>query len=141
MINSASNTATMVINEDGGPRFYAGSISGNVNFGRTGQTGTFNMSGANTYTGLTLLNGGTTALIDGGSLSGTTGIAINFSSLVLNNTGTTDMADRVNDAAPIMLNGGAINFYGRASSMVVGKLGSGDAGLGSEYSERRQRRK
>jgi autotransporter-associated beta strand protein len=110
----------LVANYDNTARQFTGTITGATSFVRSGQN-TQVFYGNNTYTGNTILNGGTTSLRDGGRFSGTSGLDINYASLVFDNnltnpTGTKDLADRLNDAAPITLRGGSITLFGRIQS-------------------------
>jgi autotransporter-associated beta strand protein len=132
-------TSTLVVNQDASSRAFAGVMSGGMSFARSGgnnTVSTFTLSGNNTYTGATLINGNQLSLTDGGRLSGTgttgsgtpgtaTGIEINYAGLLLNDNGTTAIADRVNDAATITMRGGFIVYTGRdnnASSETLGAL-------------------
>ena len=122
-----ATTSTLVVNQDVTARVYAGAISGAVNFARSGGNNTvvsLTMTGNNTYTGATLINGNQVILTDGGRLSGTgstgsgtpnttTGIEINYAGLAISDNGTTALADRVNDAATITMRGGYIQYTGR----------------------------
>ncbi|NBV53936.1 MAG: hypothetical protein EBR83_10540, partial [Verrucomicrobia bacterium] len=113
-ITSSAGTGNLVVNQDNTGRNWAGTISGSVNFTRSGQS-TLTVYSPQTYTGATLLNAGTTTLRDAAKISGTSSIDLNYATLTLdNNVGTTDLADRVNDAAPIALRGATFNFTGRA---------------------------
>lgn len=77
------------------------------------------------------------ALKDAGRLSGVTGITLNNGTLYVNNnasstainggtaeTSSQDLPDRVNDAAPLTLNGGRIHYLGRASTASAESLGA-----------------
>ncbi len=125
-ITSLSGAASTLLVNSGAATF-AGSITGNVTFIRSGSAGQYNLLGNNSYTGPTLIEGGGTfsgntlsgvVLTDNGALSGTSAVTINYSSLTLDNTtGTlTDSSSRINASAGITLNGGSFNFVGRAAS-------------------------
>jgi autotransporter-associated beta strand protein len=118
----------LVANYDNTARQFSGTITGQVSFVRSGQN-TQVFYGNNDYTGTTILNGGTTTLRDGGRLSGTTAIDINYANLTLDNnlanpTGTKDLADRVNNAAPITMRGGTLLLNGRIQSATAETLGA-----------------
>src|SRR5678815_5389912 len=86
-------------------------------------------SSNNDYTGITLLNGGTTNLRDGGRLSATSSIDINYAGLTIDNnltnpTGTKSLPDRVNDAAPITMRGSTILLGGRIQTDTRETLGA-----------------
>ena len=122
-------------------------------------TGEFNLglTGASTTTGTLTLIGGDypTAqpsgydkgvfdgmmLKDGGTLAGVSSITLNYGTLFLNNNASVtvnnvalssnqNLGDRVNDAAPIALNGGRIWYIGRASSASTETLGAVSAASG-----------
>jgi autotransporter-associated beta strand protein len=125
---TGSAGSLLVANYDNTARQFSGTITGAVAFNRAGQN-TQVFYGNNTYTGPTLLNGGTTSLRDGGRLSGTSSIDINYAGLTLDNnltnpTGTKSLADRVNDAAPITLRGGTITVNGRIQTATTEALGA-----------------
>lgn len=88
--------------------------------------------GNNSYTGDTdLRGGGTVRLVDGGRISGTSdesdvgdeAIHIFRTELILDNTGTQNLADRVRDAAAIQLAGG-ITLLGAADANSSETLGA-----------------
>ncbi|MEA3209273.1 MAG: hypothetical protein QOE70_2330 [Chthoniobacter sp.] len=129
-VTSSTGTGTLVVNSTANPGNFAGTISGaNVSFARSG-TNTLNLMQPLTYGGSTLINGGSnsfgagTVLMDDGALTNTPSITINYSTLALDNgRGLADSTDRVNDAAVITLNGGAVNFFGRALAFSTETLG------------------
>ncbi len=124
-ITSSSGTGNLVTNLDNSARSWSGQITGTVNLLRSGEN-TWSVFSNNTYTGNTLLNGGTTTLRDGGRLSGSNTIDINYGVLTLdNNAGFRDESNRIKDTATVTLRGGVINLTGRAqtaSSETIGSL-------------------
>ncbi|HYF34452.1 MAG TPA: hypothetical protein VD994_04105, partial [Prosthecobacter sp.] len=123
-ILTSATPATFVNNADNATRNFAGSIQGSIYFNRSGQ-GTMSYYTANTYTGATLINGGTTILRDNASFSGTSSVDINYATLSLdNNVGTIDMANRLNDTASITLRGGTLTVQGRAQMASSEALGA-----------------
>lgn len=123
--NSAATTAHFITNQDNAGRNWAGNITGDVNFTRMGQN-TLNIYSPQTYTGTTLLNGGTTTLRDDGALANTSAIAINYATLIADNaTSTANSTVRINNTAPITLTGASLQVLGRAqtnSSEVLGAV-------------------
>jgi autotransporter-associated beta strand protein len=124
---TGSAGSLLVANYDNTARQWAGTITGAVSFAREGQN-TQVLYGNNDYTGSTLISGGTTTLRDGGRLSGTSSIDINYASLTLDNTagnpvGVKALADRINDAATISLRGGTFTLLGRAQTDVTETVG------------------
>ena len=95
----------LVNNADNSARNFAGMISGNLSYNRSGQN-TMTFYSPLTYTGSTLINGGTTTLRDSAAMSNTSGVEINYATLLLDNTGLTESTDRLNDSAPITMHGG-----------------------------------
>ncbi|NBS01305.1 MAG: hypothetical protein EBS72_03980, partial [Rhizobiales bacterium] len=132
----AVNFAQLVDNHATTDRYWSGVISAKVNFVRSGSNNS-TVTSDNTYTGSTLINGGTVTLVSEGALSGTTSIAINYGgSLILDNDGSSVAAtaagssganktNRINDAATISLSGGTLSFKARqgvASTETVGAV-------------------
>ncbi len=92
---------------------------------------TLTWRGNNTYRGETDIRAGMLKLVDGGRISGTNdsiddfdnyGIIVYQSELRLDNTGTANNNDRVNDLADIKL-AGKISLLGRASTSTTETLG------------------
>jgi fibronectin-binding autotransporter adhesin len=81
--------------------------------------GTLTLSGGNTYTDVTTIDGGTLNLSTGGSLAATTNVAINTGgTLLLSGTG-----DQVNNGATTTLAGGTLRTNGASSiNETVGAL-------------------
>ncbi|TCO93623.1 autotransporter-associated beta strand protein, partial [Chthoniobacter flavus] len=124
-VTSSTGTGNLVVNADNTSRIWAGSITGNVNFTRSGQN-TLTLESDNTYVGLTLISGGTTVLRDSAKLSGTTGIEIDYATLTVDNNANygTNVADRINDAAPITMRGGTFTINGRAQAASSETIGA-----------------
>jgi autotransporter-associated beta strand protein len=112
-----TNTATLV-GYTGGT--FGGIVSGQINYARMGG-GTQTLSNANTYSGWTVLGGGTTTLRDDATLLNTSDFDINFATLFLDNNANLQRGinNRINDAAPVTLRGGTITYNG-----VVGEIAS-----------------
>ncbi len=91
---------------------FAGVISGSGGITKTG-TGTFTLTGTNSYQGSTTINGGTLTLSGAsGSINNSASISINNNAvLTLANTSSTEGSfSRLKDTAPITSNGGTINY-------------------------------
>jgi hypothetical protein len=71
-----------------------------------------------------LLNGGGITLKDYGTMSGSGTITVNYSNLQIDNSGLTDLGNRVSDSAPISLGGGLLTFAGRAQMASSETLGA-----------------
>ena len=123
-ITSSSGTGSLIINQDNNARNWAGAITGNVNVTRQGQN-TFTLFTDMPYVGSTLINGGDTVLRDEAALSGTSSLKLQFGRLFLDNaTSTKDLASRLNDAAPVSMRGGHLEFRGRAQAGSVENVGA-----------------
>jgi autotransporter-associated beta strand protein len=123
-ITSSSATTLLAVYANATAGQWGGNISGNIFFNKAGATATTFYSD-NTYTGGTLINGGTLTLIDEGRLSGTTSITINNAALALSDAGTMANDNRINDAATISMRGGNLSLTGRDlwnSSEIVGAI-------------------
>ena len=94
-ITSSGGPGLLALNRDNASRTWSGVIGGNVGLVRSG-VGAWTVSANNTYTGATLLNGGTTILRNGGALSGTSGVTLSYGALTLDNTGLNDSTARLN---------------------------------------------
>ena len=103
---------------------FGGTITGNLSFYMQGVNGTAaNLaltSAGNSYSGTTNIEGGTLSLRDAASLTGTSGININFGTLSLNNQGLFDItaatplggvSNRIPNVA-VTLNAGQLQFLG-----------------------------
>lgn len=129
VVNTAGTTAT-IVTDNGGT--WMGDVSGDINFGRVGGS-TLTVGSAQTYTGWTYLNGGTTTLRDDGALQGTSGIDINVATLILANNDNLQrlVTNRVNDSADINLRAATITFNGTVKSDATESLGAISALLGA----------
>jgi autotransporter-associated beta strand protein len=78
--------------------------------------GTWVLSGANTYTGATIINAGTLSLDNAGSttarLANTSGITVNSGGTLLLTSSSGSSNDRINNSATMTLNGGTFNTGG-----------------------------
>ncbi|MCE9609011.1 MAG: autotransporter-associated beta strand repeat-containing protein [Chthoniobacter sp.] len=142
---NVTGTGTLTVNT--GAATFAGNIgsdSGALKFVKAGTSTTLTLVSANSTTGTVSVLGGRLnangsasgpggafglALKDGGTLAATTGITLNGAALIIDNTGTKDVADRVNNAASITLNSGMIGYYGRAQYNSTETLGDSTHGV------------
>lgn len=128
---SIPGSGGMVINSDGlnqatliikGTSTFGGQITGNTFVGIAASATFYN---DNTYTGGTMITGGTTILRDYGKLSAATGdIDINYGALHLYNDGFAYDSDRLNNNQDITLRGGAISLKGRGNTFVTETVGN-----------------
>ena len=121
IITSSGGAATFVINSTSGN--FAGQMSGPMNFVKA-STGGATFTNSNPYTGSTLLAGGTTTLRDGGALAGTFALAANYGTFAMDNTGSQNLGDRVNDTAPVTLRGGTVTLIGAPAAPSAETLGT-----------------
>ncbi len=80
----------------------------------------------NTYSGATVLMGGALTLDDNATLSNTSSLTLNYATLNINNEADLFIGNnnRVNDAAPITINGSTILFNGLANANSFERLGA-----------------
>ena len=106
---------------------FAGDLGGSVNFVKAGGT-TLILTSANSTTGAITVIGGGLTLRDSGTLLGITALGIKNSTLTLDNGSAAnlskDVANRVNDATAITLDGGVISYQGRIGFNSTESLGA-----------------
>lgn len=109
--NVTLGSATLTVGADAtSPPAYAGVISGTGQLLKFG-TGTLTLAGTNTYQGNTTVTGGVLAISNDagsalGQLANTSGILLyNGGTMLL--SGSATITDRLNNAAPVTINGGA----------------------------------
>ena len=138
VITSTGGNSTLVINAPDG-RDFAGTITGPVAlaYGSTAASA-LTLWSNNTYTGPTLVYGGTLQLAGNAQLSGTSAIELSYSTLQLNNGqdsggggGGAYLANRIPDTAPITMRGVAVTSMANLTS---GRLRSGlPSGSGAKH--------
>jgi autotransporter-associated beta strand protein len=114
-----------------GESAFGGAITGNLNFVRGGNTSTF-LTGASSYSGLTVVRGGNLVLRDAGALTGTSAVQVNNGALRFDNYGLNPVENptRLNPAVPITLVGGELRIDGAGSSDIAVRVNSLTAGTG-----------
>ena len=90
---------------------FSGVIAGSMSLQKTGNN-VLTLTGPSSYSGATTVNAGTLKLLDGGKLTGTAGVNVNYGALLLDNSGLLNQSDRLNLAAPISLRGGTLTLQG-----------------------------
>lgn len=137
---SITGSGRFTINE-GSSQTFGGRLEGTLDLVKSG-SGTLTLTADNAATGAVWLFGSDSPgvynpvwaglkLVDGGKFSGASSFTLCSGSLFIDNTGTTNLNDRVVDAAPIDLRGGRIAYAGRASTASTEALGSVSAVSGS----------
>ena len=114
---------------NGSSTTFAGNFTGSVSLTKAG-TGTMTLSSASDTTGTINIIGTGLTLRDGGAFTGSTGVNVKSSTFTIDNTGTKNMTDRVNNAAPITLDDGNVFFNGRAAFNSTETLGAVTASSG-----------
>ena len=131
IINSNSGATPALLKVNGGGNFSGTLVNGTVGslaITKTGST-TLTLGGVNTYTGPTLIQNGVLQLNGTGGNPGTNGRLTATSSVQIqqgatlrinkgNGVGSSNNADRLNDAAPITLSGGTLNFSVNGNNIV-----------------------
>ena len=127
IINTGVSQATLVSGATGVN--WSGVISGNIAVVRGGN---WNVRDAQTYTGPTFILGGTTQLDFDGALSNTSAITVSRGVLGLQNTTTyaSNNNNRINDAAPITLQGARLFYQGRWATNSTETVGAITLGAG-----------
>jgi fibronectin-binding autotransporter adhesin len=129
IVTNSSGTAATLTVADAGSTTFGGTITGNLNYTRSGNS-TTTLTSNHTFGGATIIRNGVLALQDQGQLSGTTSITNYFGGLTLNDSGLYVVSSRVG-ATPITMQGGTLTYIGVQSGATVGTITlNGGAGLG-----------
>ena len=136
-LGTASGGSVLTLTGNGTSAFNFGGIiselqSGGGSLIKSG-TSTVNLTGANTYTGTTTLNGGVLNLSGtSGSISASTGIILNGGGITLTNSDSTQGAvNRVSDTADITSNGGTFTYTNTSGNTLVYAETLGEVALAS----------
>jgi autotransporter-associated beta strand protein len=121
--NTSGAAASIIFGADNGNRNLGGVISGNTAVLK-GAGVQYNFLNDNTYTGPTVFAGGNNYLLDGGRLSNTSSIDINYALLRMDENANYSIGNRINIAAPISLRGGSLVLLGRAQADSVQSVGN-----------------
>ena len=124
-ITSSTGTGTFVTNMSGGNYTVGSQITGAVNFGRIGGN-TLTVESAQTYTGSTVIMGGTTSFQDDGTLLSSSRIDVNGATLQFTSNASlqTQNNNRIGDTIPIFLRGGTLNINGRVDTAATETIGA-----------------
>ncbi|HEY5312857.1 MAG TPA: autotransporter-associated beta strand repeat-containing protein, partial [Pirellulales bacterium] len=123
-VTSTSNTMTVYVNNPSIITFSGGvgDFEGSEALTKNG-TGFLVLSGDNTYSGATIINDGSIVLSGGGMLANSVSLSVaSGGTLELDNGPGIDgsagenLADRINDAATLLLNGGTFYFVGASGA-------------------------
>jgi autotransporter-associated beta strand protein len=117
LTNLNGNVTFQAADADGQPfnMAFAAPLTGIGGLQKTGG-GLMTLSGANTYLGLTAINGGTVLLTGGGTAAASSGFTLtNGATLTLMNTAAANSANRISNGAAITLSGGAFGFINDGS--------------------------
>jgi autotransporter-associated beta strand protein len=116
-VTNTSGTAALLTSTGGGT--FSGQITGNLAFTRAGNNTTL-LTAPQSYTGPTVIRGGTLQLRDNASILNTASIAVNAGTLFLDGNGYnplgTPNVSRISAATPIGLRGGVLRVDGTGSA-------------------------
>ena len=117
--------STVVLRRDAS-RSFTGTFTGSLGLlsGSTVAANVWTLTQNNTYTGPTLINGGTVSLVNAGAFSQTSALTINRGGLTLDNTASMDVAVRIPTALPISLGGGTLSYVGKVQFNSAETLGA-----------------
>ena len=124
--NALPGTGGTVTNSGGSPAVltsiaggtFAGALTGNLAFTRSGNNTTL-LTSASSFTGETIIRGGTLQLRDGGALGATSAVAVYYGTLSWDNYGLNPAATppvRIPAATPVTLQGGTFAVTGAGST-------------------------
>ncbi len=111
-----SATPAVLTNYGGGT--FSGHIEGALSYTKAYNT-TETFTSENTYTGPTLINGGTLALVDDGKLTNTPEITLKYGTLLLDNTNRNATANRIRSDININSLGGTFDLRGRLETQIT----------------------
>ena len=130
---SSAAASTLILNS--GAANFSGTIGGSnlINLVRSGSAANLTLlNPINLNGGALLINGGTntgtsangTILADNAVLTNVASISLNYATLSIDNSRLVGNANRVPDGAPITINGGALNLYGRSETLSTETVGA-----------------
>lgn len=119
MAGNVANSGAAATFTSAGSGTFAGQINGNLNFVRSGANTTL-LTNTSGYTGTTTVRGGTLQLRDSGSILGTSSVALNFGTMLVDNVGLNPSSSqtgptRVPAGVPVTLLGGTMQLNGAGS--------------------------
>ena len=121
VITNSSGTLAVLTSAYAADRSFAGSITGNLAFTRSGNN-TTTLTNTNSYTGATIVRGGVLELKDQGALTATTSLTDYFGTLQLNDQGLNSGINRLATTVPLTLAGATLNYLGNQTSASVGTV-------------------
>ncbi len=121
--SAGAGTLAVIVSSSG---FFGGNIDGgSVGFLKGGAAAnTLTLQGSNSLGGPVQINGGGLTLLDSGTLASASSVALNYATLTLDNTGLSNMSDRLSNSAPLTLRGGTLVIKGRAATASTETLGN-----------------
>ena len=123
IITSTGSATLATVNTSGSAQIFSGNIGGTtgtqaITFAKFGNS-TQELSGVNSYTGPTNIDGGTLLLRDGGSLASAT-LNVNYGQLTIDNTGLAVNNTRVPANAALNLTGGQLTYLASQGTPALG---------------------
>ncbi|NBV35440.1 MAG: hypothetical protein EBR81_17040, partial [Proteobacteria bacterium] len=121
VITNSSGTLATLTSAYAASQSFAGSITGNLAFTRSGNN-TTTLTNTNSYNGATIVRGGVLELKDQGALTATTSLTDYFGTLQLNDQGLNSGINRLATTVPLTLAGATLNYLGNQTSASVGTV-------------------
>ncbi|OYW27815.1 MAG: hypothetical protein B7Z47_06345, partial [Chthoniobacter sp. 12-60-6] len=125
---SSASVAALILGADNGGFNWGGVIKQEVGAGAMSflksSPQQYNFLNANTYSGATVFAGGVNLFADGGTLSNTSSIGVNYAYFRLDDNVNFALANRVNINADITLKGGSLVYVGRTQTETSQSVGN-----------------
>ena len=126
--NSGTGMSVLTVGQNATGTF-GGTVTGNLSFIKAGGS-TLTLSSFSSYSGATVVSGGTLELKDSGAIQNSMSLDVNFGTLQVNNLGVANVNDRLPTNVPVTLRGGVINLYGAQGLTSTQSLASVTASQG-----------
>jgi autotransporter-associated beta strand protein len=118
---TSASAATVTV--QGGGNF-GGVLAGAVSLDKVNTANTLLLTSANTYTGSTLVRGGTLTLRDSGQLTNSSDVELRYATLLLDNGYLSRVDNRLRSDTALVSKGGTLQLDGRAGEVATQSLAS-----------------